>query len=55
MPDDIITDPTLVRERVSCPKCSNGTAVMLIPPVGASDTRVKIIFVCINPECIHKW
>ena len=55
VPDDIITDPTLLRERVKCPKCSNDTAVMILPPVGASDNRIKIIFVCTAPGCIHKW
>ena len=55
IPDDIITDPALERSRVVCPQCANGTAVRITPPVAASDNRIKIIFVCTNPTCIHKW
>ena len=57
VPDDIITDPTLERCRVEggCPKCQGDTAVRITPPVGPSDNRIKIIFVCCNKACIHKW
>lgn len=55
VPDDIITDPTLERSRVTCPQCANGRAVRITPPVAPSDNRIKIIFVCCNPACIFKW
>ena len=55
VPDDIITDPTLERSRVTCPRCSNGRAVRITPPVAPSDNRIKIIFVCCNADCIFKW
>jgi len=55
VPNDVITDPTLERTKVSCKKCPNTTAVMIIPPVGPSDELMKLILVCTNPECVHKW
>ena len=55
VPNDIITDPTLERSRVTCPQCANGRAVRITPPVAPSDNRIKIIFVCCNPDCVHKW
>ncbi len=55
MPDDVITDPTLERTRVICKKCGHDTAVMIIPPVGPSDTLMKLILVCTRPDCVHKW
>lgn len=55
IPDDIITDPTLGRERVECPKCAHRGAVYLMPKITASDDRIKLIFVCTNTACVHKW
>ena len=55
IPDDIITDPTLERLGVKCEKCSNETAVRITPTISHSDNRIKIIFVCTNPSCVHKW
>ena len=55
IPDDIITDPTLQRAVVDCPKCASVGAVFFMAKVTAADERLKLIFVCTNPSCIHKW
>ena len=55
IPDDIITDPTLQREAVECPKCHQVGAVFFMAKVGANDSRLRLIYVCANTMCIHKW
>ncbi len=55
VPDGIITDPTLARENVECPKCMHRGAVYLMPKITAADDRIKLIFVCTNAACVHKW
>ena len=55
VPDAIITDPTLGREAMECPKCENRGAVFIMPKIGTSDDRIKLIFVCTNAACVHKW
>ena len=55
VPDDIITDPTLQREAVECPKCARVGAVFFMAQVKASDNRLKLIYVCTSPLCIYKW
>jgi DNA-directed RNA polymerase II subunit RPB9 len=55
IPDDIITDPTLQREPVECPKCAKVGAVFFMAKVNANDNRLKLIYVCTNIACIHRW
>jgi DNA-directed RNA polymerase II subunit RPB9 len=55
VPDGIITDPTLGRENIECPKCKSRGAVFVMPKIGTSDDRIKLIFVCTNAACIYKW
>ena len=55
VPDAIITDPTLGRENMECPKCLSRGAVFIMPKIGTSDDRIKLIFVCTNADCVHKW
>jgi DNA-directed RNA polymerase subunit M/transcription elongation factor TFIIS len=55
IPDDIITDPTLQRAAISCPKCAHVGAVFFMAKVTASDERLKLIYVCTDPGCVHKW
>lgn len=55
IPDDIITDPTLQREAIECPKCLHVGAVFFMAKVSTSDERLKLIYVCTNTACIHKW
>ena len=55
IPDDIITDPTLQREPVQCPRCERVGAVFFMAKVGANDNRLKLIYVCTNQVCIHRW
>ncbi len=55
VPNAVITDPTLGREAVECPKCARHGAVYLMPKISAADERIKLIFVCTNAECVHKW
>jgi DNA-directed RNA polymerase II subunit RPB9 len=55
IPDDIITDPTLQRASIECPKCSHVGAVFFMAKVTTSDERLKLIYVCTNTACIHKW
>lgn len=56
VPDGIITDPTLGRNpSVECPKCTHRGAVYIMPKITAADDRIKLIFVCTNGACVHKW
>ena len=56
IPDGIISDPTLGREASEvCPKCSHSGAVFIMPKITPADNRIKLIFVCTNVRCVHKW
>ena len=55
VPDDVVTDPTLGREAVECAKCNQVGAVYIMPRPEAGDKKLKLIFVCTNPSCVHKW
>jgi DNA-directed RNA polymerase II subunit RPB9 len=56
IPDDIITDPSLQREKsILCPKCNQNGALIIQPKATPTDNRMKLIFVCLNEQCIHKW
>ena len=56
IPDDIIADPTLTREKnITCPKCGGSEAIFIQAKAGAADDRMKLIFVCTNEACVHKW
>jgi DNA-directed RNA polymerase II subunit RPB9 len=48
VPDGIISDPTLGRENIECPKCMHRGAVFIMPKVLPTDDRIKLIFVCTN-------
>ena len=56
IPDDIISDPSLTREKnIVCPKCQGHEAIFIQAKATPSDDRMKLIFVCTNVACIHKW
>jgi DNA-directed RNA polymerase subunit M/transcription elongation factor TFIIS len=55
IPDDIITDPALGRQPVECPSCAHVGAVYIMPKISAADDRIKLVFVCTNAACRHKW
>jgi DNA-directed RNA polymerase subunit M/transcription elongation factor TFIIS len=55
IPDDIITDPTLQRESTECPKCRHVGAVIFMAKVTPADNNLRLIYVCTNPRCVHKW
>ena len=55
VPDDIITDPTLQREPIDCPACHHVGAVFFMAKMSTADARLKLIYVCTNPACVHKW
>lgn len=56
IPDAIILDPTLQREAgVVCPSCGSHGAVFVQPKEAPGDTRMKIVNICLNAECVHKW
>jgi hypothetical protein len=62
---DIIKDPTMPRDASArCPRCEErdpfGTeerhgVVFCLPPVASMGDKISLIFVCCNPECLHKW
>ena len=61
--DEIINDPTLQRDLTAeCPECRPGPGDKKFGAVffqansaSTSDERMAMIFVCCNPECLHKW
>lgn len=59
--DEVINDPTLQRDAsVVCPKCGPegstfGAVFFQATSAATSDERMAVIFVCCNPDCIHKW
>ena len=55
IPDDIISDPSLTRDRVECPKCDGQEAIVIQAKATPADDRIKLIFVCTNAQCVHKW
>ena len=56
IPDAIILDPTLQREAgVVCPACHSHGAVFVQPKEAPGDTRMKIVNICLNAACVHKW
>ncbi len=56
IPDSVIFDPALQREKgVQCPKCAHKGAVLIQAKPTAADTKIKILFVCTNTECVHRF
>jgi DNA-directed RNA polymerase II subunit RPB9 len=56
IPDDIISDPSLTREKsIVCPKCNGQEAIFIQAKASPSDDRMRLIFVCTNPACCYKW
>ena len=59
----LINDPTLQRDlTVECPACRpgadgkrHGAVFFQATSAATSDERLAMIFVCCNPECLHKW
>eukprot|EP00386_Alphamonas_edax_P001163 GDKI01003378.1.p1 GENE.GDKI01003378.1~~GDKI01003378.1.p1 ORF type:complete len:127 (-),score=31.94 GDKI01003378.1:172-552(-) len=48
----VIEDPTLTRARdFTCEKCGHNEAVFFQLPEKASDTAMKLVFVCTNTSC----
>jgi DNA-directed RNA polymerase subunit M/transcription elongation factor TFIIS len=55
IPDAIILDPTLQRDDTACPKCGSHGVVFIQPKEAPGDTRMKIVNICLNTECVFKW
>jgi len=56
VPTDVIYDPALTRpDGLVCIKCGHAGGVMLQAKASASDSKIKLIFVCENEACKHKW
>jgi hypothetical protein len=61
--DEIINDPTLQRDMsVECPNCRvgadgkrYGAVFFQATSAATSDDKMSMIYVCCNPECLHKW
>ncbi len=53
---DVAADPALARTYdVTCKMCEGGEAVYYQSPVGKNDEALVLVFVCVNPECNHRW
>lgn len=56
IPDSVIYDPTLSRDKsTKCDKCGHFGAVFIQTKPKPTDTKMKVMAVCDNPDCIHKW
>jgi hypothetical protein len=56
IPDDVIFDPTLPRDpKLRCGVCHEQGVVLLRARGGGPDDALKLIVVCINVECRHRW
>jgi hypothetical protein len=40
---------------VPCVKCAQLGCVLIQAKPAITDDKIKLIFVCTNKECIHKW
>ena len=55
-PTDMVYDPTLQRTRdTQCPKCGQHEAVFFMEGATGKDQTMKLVFMCVNPHCHHKW
>ncbi len=56
IPSEVVDDVSLMRPRdATCPECSNKGAVVIQAKPLPTDERIKLIFVCTNRACTHKW
>lgn len=52
----MVTDPTLMRpSTLVCVKCHSTGGVIIQAKSQPTDDKIKLINVCSNPECLHKW
>jgi len=52
----VVTDPTLMRpSTLVCVKCHSTGGVIIQAKSQPTDDKIKLINVCSNPECLHKW
>ena len=56
IPDDVVDDASLLRSTsIVCPRCSTADGVMIQAKPLATDDKIKLILVCANRDCAHKW
>lgn len=56
IPSDVIDDPSLTRSTdIVCPECDHVGGVMMQGKPLPTDEKIKLIFVCLNRDCCHKW
>ena len=56
IPDDVIDDASLLRSTsIVCPRCGTADGVMIQAKPLATDDKIKLILVCANRDCAHKW